>query len=95
MTMFAVISEGTVTNIIVADSKEIAEEITGSLCIEYTEESPAHVGLGWDGESFEQPPVSEPEPERELTEEEIWASLTPEQQANALRKRAEAENKTS
>ena len=95
MTTFAVISEGTVTNIIVADSKEIAEEITGSLCIEYTEENPAHVGLGWDGESFEQPPVSEPEPERELTEEEIWASLTPEQQANALRKWAEAENKTS
>ena len=33
--------------------------------------------------------------QRELTEEEIWALLTPEQQANALRKRAEAENKTS
>lgn len=95
MATFAVISEGTVTNIIVADSKEIAEELTGSLCIEYTEESPAHMGLGWDGESFEQPPIPEPEPERELTEEEIWALLTPEQQANVLRRQAEEENKTS
>lgn len=41
---FAIVSEGIVTNIIVADSKEIADQVTGLNCIEYTEENLAYVG---------------------------------------------------
>ena len=52
---FAVISESMVTNIIVADSKEIAEAVTGKTCVEYTSDNPAHIGLGYDGTTFEQP----------------------------------------
>lgn len=52
---FAVISENIVTNIIVADSQEIAEAVTGFTCVEYTVANPAHIGLGYDGTTFEQP----------------------------------------
>lgn len=58
MANFAVINSGKVSNIIVADTKEIAEEVTGQLCVEYTDESPASIGFGWDEVTgFEQPPV--------------------------------------
>ena len=58
MSTFAVINDNKVENIIVADTKEIAEEATGKLCVEYTDESPACIGLGWDETTgFEQPPV--------------------------------------
>ena len=40
MATFAVINDNTVENIIVADTKEIAESITGKTCIDYTD--------GWD-----------------------------------------------
>ena len=56
MANYAVIENGTVTNAIVADSKEIAEEVTGRLCIELPE-----IGFGigdtWDGEKFVKPVV--------------------------------------
>lgn len=55
MKRFAVITGNTVTNTIVADSKEIAEEVTGLLCVEFFKENPAHIGLSWDGSTFEQP----------------------------------------
>jgi hypothetical protein len=45
MATFAEIKNGVVTNIIVADTKEIAELVTQSTCVEYTEENPA--GIGW------------------------------------------------
>lgn len=57
---FAVISGNSVTNIIVADSKEVAEEVTGATCVAYTDANPAHIGLGYDGTTFEQPVVEEP-----------------------------------
>lgn len=58
MATFAVIDGGKVSNIIVADTKEIAEQVTGQFCVEYTEENPANIGLGWDETTgFEQPPV--------------------------------------
>jgi hypothetical protein len=56
---FAVIVGNKVTNIIVADSKEIAEEVTSLTCVEYTDANPAHIGLGYDGETFEQPATEE------------------------------------
>lgn len=37
---FAVIENDIVTNIIVADTKEIAELVTGKTCIEYAEGTP-------------------------------------------------------
>ena len=43
MANFAVIEDGIVTNTIVADSKAVAEELTGKTCFEYTTE-PAEVG---------------------------------------------------
>lgn len=58
MKTFAVINDDSVTNIIVAESKEIAESITGLSCIEYTLENPASIGYLYDGEKFN-PPISE------------------------------------
>jgi len=56
MAYFAVIEEGVVTNTIVADSVEIAEQVTGKVCIEY-EFVVGGVQIGWtyDGTEFTQP----------------------------------------
>jgi hypothetical protein len=54
---FAVIENNIVTNIIVAETKEVAETATGKICVEYTDLNPACIGLGYDGTTFEQPPV--------------------------------------
>lgn len=40
---FAVIENDIVTNIIVADTKEIAELVTGKTCVEYTNDNPASI----------------------------------------------------
>jgi len=45
MATYAVILGDKVSNIIVADTCEIAEEVTGLICIEYTDDKPA--GIGW------------------------------------------------
>lgn len=55
---FAVLNNNVVTNIIIADSKEIAEEVTGLVCAEYTQENPAGIGWTYDGTNFV-PPVVE------------------------------------
>lgn len=55
MANYAVIQNDAVTNIIVADSKEIAEEVTNLTCIEYTEENPAAIGWTYNGSTFEEP----------------------------------------
>ncbi len=49
------ISNSRVENIIVCDSLEVAEAVTGKTCVEYTLDNPAHIGLGYDGTRFEQP----------------------------------------
>jgi hypothetical protein len=59
---FAVLNGNVVTNVIIAESKEIAEEATGLTCVEYTQENPAGIGWTYDGEKFVSPVV------RELTE---------------------------
>jgi hypothetical protein len=43
MPNFAIVENGIVTNIILADSKAIAEEVTGKTCVAYTTE-PAEIG---------------------------------------------------
>jgi hypothetical protein len=55
MANFAVIKDNLVTNIIVAETKEIAELVTGLTCIEYTQENPAGPGWSYNGNSFAPP----------------------------------------
>ena len=61
MATFAVVLNNIVSNVIVADTKEIAEQITGFSCIEYTQENPA--GIGWvydlETDSFISPEVND------------------------------------
>jgi hypothetical protein len=60
MANFAVIKDGVVDNVIVADTKEIAEQVTGLTCVEYTEENPAGIGWTYDGANFVAPVVEIP-----------------------------------
>lgn len=60
MKNFAVIENNIVINVIVADSKEIAEEATNQTCVEYTNENPAGIGWTYNGVSFDAPVVEEP-----------------------------------
>jgi len=55
MANYAVIQNDKVVNVIVCDSKEIAEQVTNLTCIEYTEENPAGIGWTYDGTSFINP----------------------------------------
>lgn len=57
MKTYAVIQNNKVINVIVADSKEIAEEVTNFTCIEYTSDS--GVGIDWiyDGTNFARPVI--------------------------------------
>lgn len=58
MANFAVLDEyNKVINIIVADSLEIAEQVTGLSCVEYTDQNPAVIGLGYSNGVFENPPM--------------------------------------
>jgi len=67
---FAVIENNLVTNVIVAESKEMAELVTGHTCIEYTAENPAGINWTWDGTSFINPfVVVEETVEEEPTED--------------------------
>lgn len=59
MKNFAVLDNNTVVNTIVADTKEIAEQVTNATCIEYNEANPAGIGYHYDGEMFIQPLVEE------------------------------------
>ena len=57
MANFAEIQNGVVTNVIVVDTKEIAELVTGLTCVEYTDENPAGIGWTYDGTKFIAPIV--------------------------------------
>lgn len=48
MANYAVIDNEKVVNVVVADSIETAEQVTGKTCIEYTEEAPLGVNWYWD-----------------------------------------------
>jgi len=45
---FAVIESGVVTNIIVADSLDIAQEVTGQTCVEYPDGTLVYIGGPYD-----------------------------------------------
>ena len=55
MGTYAVVEDAKVTNVIVAESREIAEDVTGRACVEYTEADPAGIGWDYDGEMFISP----------------------------------------
>jgi hypothetical protein len=57
MANFAIIVNNIVENVIVSDSKEIAETVTGKTCVEYFDENPAFIGYGFDSttNTFEAP----------------------------------------
>ena len=57
MSNYAVISEDgqTVANIIVAETKEIAEQYTGKTCISIPEDEIVNINATWNGESFTNP----------------------------------------
>jgi hypothetical protein len=56
MANYAVIKDGIVTNVIVAESQEIAESVTGLTCVEIQQE-PGAPGIDWayDGTDFSAP----------------------------------------
>jgi hypothetical protein len=60
MATFAEIQDGVVTNVIIADTKEIAELVTGLTCVEYTDSNPAGIGWTYDGTKFIAPVVATP-----------------------------------
>jgi hypothetical protein len=55
MATFAVIKDGLVENCIVADSLEIAQEVAGLTCVEYTSENPAGIGFTYSEGVFTDP----------------------------------------
>jgi hypothetical protein len=61
MANYAVIKNGIITNVIVAESQEIAESVTGLTCIEFQLE-PGAPGIGWsyNGTDFTAPVIEEP-----------------------------------
>jgi hypothetical protein len=64
MASYAVIKDGIVNNVIIAESQEIAESVTGLTCVEIQQE-PGAPGIGWsyDGTSFTAPVIEVPEEE--------------------------------
>lgn len=61
MANFAVIKNSIVEDIIVADSLEIAQLLNPDKdIVEFFPNNPAHIGLSYIDNSFEQPPVSDP-----------------------------------
>ena len=60
MAIFAVTSGDSITNMIIADSKEIAEQVTKNVCIEHTPENPISQNWVWNGTKFIAPIMEEP-----------------------------------
>ncbi len=63
MAIFAVTNGRSISNMIIADTKEIAEEVTKMVCIESTDEYPITPSWVFDGTTFIAPPkpiVEEP-----------------------------------
>jgi len=62
MAEYAVIKDGIIINIIVADSKEIAEQCSGLSCAEYDNTSRVRIGWSYDGTNFSAPVSTEETP---------------------------------
>jgi hypothetical protein len=70
MATFAVIDNKVVINTIIADTLEIAEEVTGNICVEYTDDAPAGIAWNYDPETqtFSPPIIVEESELEEPTE---------------------------
>lgn len=55
MPNYAVIENNVVINTMIADNKNIAEQITEKTCVEFDESNVAHIGLSYLNNNFEQP----------------------------------------
>jgi hypothetical protein len=55
MATFAVIKDGIVTNMIIAESLEIAEMVTDQTCVEKTTDQLISIGWTYDGTVFAEP----------------------------------------
>jgi len=91
MTTFAVIEGNKVINTIIADSKAIAEEITGATCVQYTTE-PAETGGSYidgkfiqvkpfpswisDGDSGWKAPIDQPASDEKNPKNYTWDETT-------------------
>jgi hypothetical protein len=73
MLNFAVLDEKNVINTIIADSKAIAEEITGKTCVEFTIEN-AEIGGTYENDRFIK---RKPYPSWILNEEFNWIAPVP------------------
>jgi hypothetical protein len=62
MAIFAVLDNNSVvTNVIVCESLELAEEVMDCVCVEVTGENPGGIGWAYDGTKFIAPqPTEEP-----------------------------------
>lgn len=52
MSSFASVVNGVVTNLVVADTLEVAEEVSGAVCVEYTDHNAVGIGWTYDGNNF-------------------------------------------
>jgi hypothetical protein len=59
MANYAVIVNGLVDNIIVADTQQIAEDVTKSICVELNEENAISIGWKYNGTEFINPIAEE------------------------------------
>jgi hypothetical protein len=59
MATFAEITDGIVTNVIVADNIKFLNSISNKLFVEYTNENPVGIGWTYNGSTFNQPTSSE------------------------------------
>jgi hypothetical protein len=71
---FAVIENGIVTNILVCDSKTIAEQVTGKTCVEYTDANPAFINGEYKNGKFL---PSKPYPSWTLDLNDVWQPPAP------------------
>jgi hypothetical protein len=69
MATFAVIKDGLVENCIIADSLDIAQEVTGLTCVEYTLENPVGIGFTYAEGIFTDPNATVPSEETPAEEE--------------------------
>ena len=77
MAKFVALQDGIVVNVLVADTQEIAETVTGLNCIEVTDEVRVEIGGSYDGTTFYPAPVQITKQDELLNEEnpEVQESL--------------------
>jgi hypothetical protein len=68
MSLYAVVTNNIVINVIVADSQEIAEEATNMTCVEIPEGATAGIGFSYIDNQFVAPVIEEVAPVIEETE---------------------------